>query len=424
MKKIRKLIPVSLYDIPGMERWLEEQAGQGLFPEQLGSWATFNREGKPGTRFRLDPYGKTGTEPDGEQLELYRQAGWEYALPIGRAYFLFYTTDPAAPELYSDYQSRGLSLDRLAKQVRRMKYSFLPVLIVFLLAALVFCFWPASRFDVQPDRWARPPLLLLTLTQPGFLLCLVCLFFLILPQQRRDCRTMDAHHKALKNGLPPPPSPGPSRKVRAEHLADLILAPLLVVVVAVPTFGNYFGLNFLPWDRLIPLDSFSQPYVALADLEDEPLYTYEALFGEPGHSQADENTAQRHFSLLAPVWYEVIENKNSAQAGTQTNAFSPDPQGGKYRYSPNLDATYFQLLLPALARPVAEAQLDAYRLVNIRWGYEEVSYPGVDFVILARDPESPWQMAALGNGGRVAVFRYAGVEQLADHLDALATMVR
>ena len=26
MKKIRKFIPVSLYDIPGMEQWLEEQA--------------------------------------------------------------------------------------------------------------------------------------------------------------------------------------------------------------------------------------------------------------------------------------------------------------------------------------------------------------------------------------------------------------
>ena len=32
MSLIRKIIPVSLYDIPGLEHWLEEQANQGLFP--------------------------------------------------------------------------------------------------------------------------------------------------------------------------------------------------------------------------------------------------------------------------------------------------------------------------------------------------------------------------------------------------------
>lgn len=183
----------------------------------------------------------------------------------------------------------------------------------------------------------------------------------------------------------------------------------------------------LLWSRFgpkdIPLADFSRPYIALADLEDEPLYTYEELFGSPGHPQADDNTAQVHFSLFSPVWYTVTEDKNSAQAGTQTNAFSPDPQGGKFRYSPNLDSAYFHLLLPALARPVAEAQLDQFRLVNLRWTYEEADWPGVDFVILARDPESPWQMAAVASGRRLAVFRYAGRERLADHLDTLAAAV-
>ena len=96
MKTVRKIIPVSLYDIPGVERWLEEQANQGLFPIRLGSWAVFRPGGVPGTRFRLDAFGNKmgeGTEPTPEKLELYRAAGWEYICPIGRAYFLFYTTD-------------------------------------------------------------------------------------------------------------------------------------------------------------------------------------------------------------------------------------------------------------------------------------------------------------------------------------------
>ena len=54
MSTIRKIIPFSLYDIPGLEQWLEGQANQGLFPTHLGSWATFEDRGVPGTRFRLD----------------------------------------------------------------------------------------------------------------------------------------------------------------------------------------------------------------------------------------------------------------------------------------------------------------------------------------------------------------------------------
>ena len=32
MKTVRKIIPVSLYDIPGLESWLEEQAREGCSP--------------------------------------------------------------------------------------------------------------------------------------------------------------------------------------------------------------------------------------------------------------------------------------------------------------------------------------------------------------------------------------------------------
>lgn len=99
MEKIRKIVPVSLYDIPGMERWLEEQAKEGLFPIFLDAWATFVRTGTPEMRFRIEAVGRKRSEPSSEQLQLYRQAGWEYALRIGNAYFLFYTADPNAPEL-------------------------------------------------------------------------------------------------------------------------------------------------------------------------------------------------------------------------------------------------------------------------------------------------------------------------------------
>lgn len=418
MKYVRKFIPLSLYDITGLESWLEEQANAGLFPVSLGSWAVFERGAVPGTRFRLDPFSNRqgeGLEPTPEKLELYRQAGWTYACSVGRAYFLFYATDPSAPELYTDYQSQGLSLDRLVKSLRsyrRRRLLIWPLLGVLLLAALLFA--GHSGYDVQPDSFVRLPLLLLHLFQPLFLVFLAAMLFYSVPIARRDYRTLFRTYNALKDGLPPPPSPGPSRRIVRENAAALVLCPVFLLLLLYQQFGN---------DALTtrPVAQFTAPYVSLYRMEQVPLGPYETVYRR-NSGLSSENVAQRHFSLLAPVWYEVRQDLDAVQPGKNPSSYSPDPQGGAYTYSPDLDMTYFHTL-PVLARPLAQAQLDSYRLVNLRWDYEEVDWPGTDFAILATVEDDPWQMAAVGRGGRVAVFRYAGQEDLADHLDLLAAMV-
>ena len=417
MSTIRKIIPFSLYDIPGLEQWLEGQANQGLFPTHLGSWATFEDRGVPGTRFRLDPFANRageGLEPTQEKLELYRQAGWEYAFRVGRAYFLFYTTDPHTPELFSDYQSQGLSLDRLANSLRsyhRRKIVLWSLLGILFLAALFL----GHQYDVQPDNFVRLPLILLYAFDPILLLFLAGIFFYSRPIDRRDRKALFSTYNALKDGLPPPPSPGPSRRIVRENIAALVLGPILVALV----LYNQFGDSRL---TLRPVEEFTAPYISLYDLEQVPLGPYETVYRK-NSGLSSENVAQRYFSLLSPVWYEVSQDLDALQPGRKPSTFSPDPHGGEYTYSPTLDMTYFHTL-PPLAKPVARAQMDLYRLVNLYWSYEEVDWPGTDFVILATVEDDPWQMAAVGRGGRVAVFCYAGVEKLSDHLDLLAEMVQ
>lgn len=409
MKKVRKIIPVSLYDIPGTERWLEEQAALGLFPVSLGSWAVFEERAVPGTRFRLDPFANRmgeGLEPSLEKLELYRQAGWEYAFPIGRAYFLFYCTDPSAPELYTDYQSQGLSLERLKKSLRSYRWRriiALGLILLTLLALPAALFWP-WEFDVQPAPLARLPLILLYLFHPSLLFFLAVVCFQI-PINRRNWRTLSATYSALKEGLPPP-SPGPSKRIVRENQFTLILIPILLPLLL-------FSLS--SGKSNVPLNEFTGPYVSLAGLE----HVKTGWVPDP-----NENRAVRQFSLLAPVWYEVSQRSYGQELGRE-KGFSPDPQDGRYTYAPSLDMTCFRLLLPVLARPVADAQLDFYRAVNLTWAYKEVDVPGTDFAILAENSgDSTFQMAAVARGGRVAVFRYSGMEKLEDHLNELADMVR
>lgn len=410
MKKIRKLLPLSVYDIPGIEHWLEEQANAGLFPVFLDAWVTFEPTGVPGTRFRLEPWGSRGTEPSEEQLTLYRQAGWEYAFTIGRAYFLFYTTDPEAPELYSDLHSRGLSLERLEKRVR--SYRRRQVIVFAILAALLV--WALlffkSDWDVQPDPTARLPLLLLGLFHPFILLTLIATLFSS-RRTHRDHRILVKTCAALKEGLPPPPSPGPNRALAREQVLTLVLIGIFLI-------GQLLLLLSNRGQFIVPVEDFTRPYVVLQQLEQVELIPSQEVFGSSRFHEED-NQAENHFSLLSPVWYSVTQIGCIAEEGDY-RGYSPNPEGGKYRYTPSLYATYFHLLIPALARPVAQSQMDHYRAINLCWTYQELSYPGLDFVILATEPDGIWQSLAVGKGARVAVYHYGGMEQLRDHLDLLS----
>ena len=156
--------------------------------------------------------------------------------------------------------------------------------------------------------------------------------------------------------------------------------------------------------RGVPLEDFRQPYVELQELESTPVVLFDPSSGH-------DSRAYREHSLLAPAWYSVTQQARS-------------PENGASYYAPQLEAMYFRLLLPSMARSVAQAQMEQYRLVNLSWSYETLEHPGLDFVLLAWESEGLWQMAALGRGGQVAVYIYCGQEQLRDHLDLLSSWGR
>lgn len=416
MKKTYKILPLSIYDISGIENWLEDQANVGLFPVFLNSWATFTSTGVPGTRFRLVVQEKRADNPSLEQLELCKEAGWKYAFSVAGIYFLFYTTDPEAVELFTDWESRGFSLEPLKKRIdsyRRRKRIIYSVLAVVAIWAL---FFHESKYDVQPDHFSQLILILLNLFQPTVLLFFACAIW-IWRHNRRSERLLRHIYQALVQGVAPPPSKGPSKII----VRDKIIMIVLTLPLAFSLLISYFDvLN--PWIN-IPIEGFFKPYISIQSIEHQAVLPWEELFeGEPFEGKSG-NYAEKRFSFLAPTWYSVVQESYSPKSGLKENYFSPKPENGVERYAPKLDATYFSLLLPALSRPVAEAQLDTYRLVNLEWSYEELSYSDLDFAIYATEPDGTWQILAIGRDNRVAVFRYAGIEQLSDHLNALSEAV-
>ena len=412
MKTVRKITPVSLYDMPGLEQWLEEMANLGLFPLKVREWTTFRKDGTPGTRFRLEPMGKD-REPPQAQLDLYREAGWEYAFSMGRAYLLFYSTDPNAPELHTDWMTKGQALDQLAKRIRWGKWHRILYVAFFFLWISFLTLLPAllspSRFDVQPDRWAYLPKTLVSLTSLPLVLFLGALL-LFYGKEVRDFRQLLRMHRNLSEGMPPPPSPGPSQKNRRWNQFITCFSALCFLSVI---------LHFLL--RSLSLAWFPLPYPHLSQVDGQFLISYEEMFDRsPGER---ENVAEWSTSLLAPVWYTVNQSGYRVYDQAPTENAPLMYSGSAVYYAPELTMTKMVLTIPAMARPVAESVMDSMRLVNLEWTYEELSHPEADFVILGRT-KHPWQLAALGKNGKIAVFRYSGSADLADRLNILVEMVQ
>lgn len=410
MKRKKLFTPVHLFDLTGLERFLDEQGKKRLFPLHCGElYCSFEEKEVPaGSRFRLVAKGKS-KEPRGDMVQLYEESGWSYLFPISNIWFLFWCPDPRAPEPYTDPETQGYNVETLTKRIRSGQVRQAIVYLVLLLLFALMFILPPSRFDVQPvSPWIHAVLFILDFFGlPVFLLILLVVSNIISGPNYTNLVRL---RKQLAEGLEQVsfPKVNQTRRTIAQYG---ILGLVILLLLA----------NHL-WGRPIPLEQASFPYLSLEEIEDVPMTSYEALFG-PSSFHEDENQMERSFSLLSPVYYSTTRDGYELFDREDRTKNGSSPRGGEYSYTPSLDATYFHLTIPAMARAVADSKLDSMRLINLTWSYKDVSYPGTDFVILVSEPDGIWQMAAVANGGKLVVIQYGGLEQLADHLDKLVALV-
>ena len=110
-------LPYSLWDIQGIELWLNELAAQGW---ALGDWPRFTFIGRvpflpldwvKESRYRLDPINQWFGEQDlCRRAASYRDMGWRYVTQIGKLYAVYRCDDPEAPDLYTDRVSLGWAM--------------------------------------------------------------------------------------------------------------------------------------------------------------------------------------------------------------------------------------------------------------------------------------------------------------------------
>ena len=106
---IRKIIPVELFDMAGLEHWLSDMAAQGLHLVKLNhDTARFRRgEPVPGVRFGLEITGVS--DIDRERNAAYQEAGWTYVTTLRNLYYVYRTERVDAPPSTPTRRSRASS---------------------------------------------------------------------------------------------------------------------------------------------------------------------------------------------------------------------------------------------------------------------------------------------------------------------------
>ena len=249
-----RLTPVSLYDVPAQQAWLEDQAAQGRFLEDYaGVLASFTTGEPKSVRYRLEPLTRREKEPAPDRRALYRELGWDYVTTIGGAFHIWRCDDPELPELDTDAVVRAGAYDRLRRQLRWANGTV--ALILLALAALVLWLnlrvpdhigWLTGQIRSQQPWWNLIPA-----AAAVFALC----------QLVHWNRTLRRLVRTLRAGIPVPQR-GAYRLSRVlSALGCALYAAFLLVQLAALFQPNH--RSFLsPEDLPAPV-----PCVALADAE-------------------------------------------------------------------------------------------------------------------------------------------------------------
>ena len=142
VKYVHRVCPCSPGDVEGIQSWLEDMAGDGLFLVEDGVFCgvfSFERKSPRKVRYRLDVAQKrkpgfldSGDELTDEERELYRSMGWEYLLRYGD-FRVYRSTERNAPELNTESETHAITIGLLKKKHRSSFVCSIAYAVVFLL---------------------------------------------------------------------------------------------------------------------------------------------------------------------------------------------------------------------------------------------------------------------------------------------------
>jgi len=145
--------PCPVYDIEGIENWVENQALKGLNLVKYNAFGlfVFEKSEPQSIRCRLEAAQKNHTlwdhaVPPAQMLELAQECGWSFVTFCG-GFYIFQSNDPKAQELNTDPSVQAVSLNILKKRWRRSMIALFICLAVLLFGLVPGFFYLMTLFS-------------------------------------------------------------------------------------------------------------------------------------------------------------------------------------------------------------------------------------------------------------------------------------
>lgn len=373
--------PVNVYNIPGLESWLEQMAAKGWrFAFTWGPLVWFEKTAPVQLHIHLEPVRRPTNEEDKDLSALYAAQGWDYVGLFRGTFYLYSTTDPKA-QAHTDPELQSYSIARLTRRIRLQLWG-LTALLFFLCWLIQDRFsgwsWDLRNFPLHTLTTYYKPLWMLPLL-PALILLMLSKFLSLGPLYRighaLDRGEPMARPKKLKGG-------------------GWLKASCFTLLLVIPFFA--FQVRYTD---SIPLEDFSgQGYVRLEELETAPGFRVQREF--------HENVGYRR-QLLVPRQYNSSEwgrYLGENLSGLDQFDVSVESENG---VSSSFETLYYYLdiqYLHCLTQGVADAMMTEQ---SGWYGFAhgtEMSYPGFDRLVLFREENADlmgltrWQL--YGQRGR------------------------
>ncbi len=157
MSKIIKKFPIDdMWNIGKSESWYSDMADEGLHLKSFGRLHVKFEKGEPAqTRYRIDILYK---KPSQEQLDVYKDCGWEFVANTGMFYVFSSPEGSNAPELHTDLAEQSFTLDNLNKILKRNVIIIAASILFFvgmMLGIMFFYDEPYLFFINHKENWKK-----------------------------------------------------------------------------------------------------------------------------------------------------------------------------------------------------------------------------------------------------------------------------
>lgn len=270
----RKSIPISAYDLPAFESWLEDLAQEGLFLVSLNGYGGKFRQGEPKKMtYRVEIPKYFDRKPPKKMEEMYQEFGWEFICTYYQNGFIFASEAENPVELHTDpiTQSEGV------RDFYREQRNEVIICIILLLLASV---------AVLALKWTN---LAKAITEGLHLQSLIFWGYSIFGVFYSVKELLSL--RKLKTNL----EMGISLEHRKPYKKYSFLKNIFLCYAAVLLLSNAVDIALLythQQEDPLTITEINLPFVSLEEL------------GDTGEGQ----TIYRRSTLLAPVQYEIYES--------------------------------------------------------------------------------------------------------------------